>query len=365
MIEQDKEVLYLLSRCEGVGPITMAKLLAHVETPAELMHPKAGQLLEMLGKAAKQAEPLFGADWRAKRLAEREKLELSGVKLLYKGAIDYPPNLMHIPDAPVVLYAFGQTPSFNKKYLSIVGTRAMTVYAKKILQELLANLDVDQVTIVSGLAKGVDACAQSLALEMGFYVISVVAHGLDRTYPRDHLSLRRKIEKRGCTYSEFFNGVKPLAGHFVARNRIIAGLSDATLIVESAQSGGSLTTAHFAFGYERSLFAVPGRLTDRFSLGCNRLIGELKAQLYAGPETLIEALQLRRVDRQKSAVEKRQFKADADKTLFAYLLKNGRAYPSQLLRHVDLEKQQLYAALLTLTLEGAIVHHNDNSYEVL
>ena len=121
MIEQDKEVLYLLSRCEGVGPITMAKLLAHVETPAELMHLKAGQLLEMLGKAAKQAEPFFGADWRAKRLAEREKLELSGVKLLYKGAIDYPPNLMHIPDAPVVLYAFGQPPLIQQEVFEYCG----------------------------------------------------------------------------------------------------------------------------------------------------------------------------------------------------------------------------------------------------
>lgn len=365
MTDLDKCSLYLLSRCEGIGPIKAAKLLAHFSSPSDLMHTSSKELREKLVQFIPQIELFFRSDWREKRLAERDLLLSSGIQMLYKGNPDYPPNLLHISDAPLVLYASGQSLSAEKKLLSVVGTRAMTAYGKKVVEQLLMGLDANQLIIVSGLAKGVDAYVQSMATEMRFEVASVVAHGLDTTYPRGHFSLRRKIEKHGCTFSEFFNGVKPLAGHFVARNRIIAGLSEATLIVESAQSGGSLTTADFAFGYQRLLIAVPGRVSDGYSLGCNRLIGESKAQLYVGPETLIEALQLKQTLRQKLAVSKIQFKNKNDIKLYEYLVKNGRVYPSQLLRQANMKKEEIYTALFSLTLDGIIVHHNDNSYEIL
>ncbi len=365
MTDLDKCSLYLLSRCEGIGPIKSAKLLAHFSSPSDLMHSSSKELSEKLVQLIPQIALFFRSDWREKCLAERDVILSSGLQLLYKGDTDYPTNLLHIADAPLVLYASGQPLSAEKKLLSIVGTRAMTAYGKKIMEQLLIGLDAHQLIIVSGLAKGVDAYVQSMATEMGFEVVSVVAHGLDTTYPRSHSSLRRKIEKHGCTFSEFFYGVKPLAGHFVARNRIIAGLSEATLIVESAQSGGSLTTADFAFGYQRSLIAVPGRVSDFYSLGCNRLIGELKAQLYVGPETLIEALQLKQPLRQKVDVSDIQFKNKYDKKLYEYLVKNGRAYPSQLLRQANMKKEEIYTSLFSLTLNGVVVHHNDNSYEIL
>ena len=218
--------------------------------------------------------------------------------------------------------------------------------------------------IASGLALGVEGFAQELAARLGFEVVALVAHGLDTTYPRKHSALRSLIERNGCTFSEFFMGVPPLSGNFISRNRLIAGIADATLVVESDQSGGSLTTADFAHGYNKELFCVPGRLTDRYSAGCNRLIGTLKAQCYTGPESVAEALVIVRV---KDEIKKRHVAAlvTADeKILYAFLVKNGRSFPSSMLKFSGIDRAKLFGVLARLTLSGVITHHNDNSYEV-
>lgn len=365
MTNADKKVLYLLSRCEGIGPMALNQLLEHLECFHDLLEMSSEQVQHKLGRSMAKLAPFFSLKWRAQRLAEFDRLATQNIRVLFKGDNGYPPLLASLKDAPFVLYTSGKPISFDRRFLSIVGTRTMTAYGKRVVEQLLAGLDPNQVSIVSGLAKGVDAHAQSTAFEMGFEVLSVVAHGLDRTYPVDHRALRQRIEQQGGTVSEFFNGVQPLAGHFIARNRIIAGLSEATLIIESAQSGGSLTTAHFAHGYERMLFAVPGRLTDNFSSGCNRLIADLKALPYSGPETLIDALSLQQSAANKGRTRVPKFKTPGDEKLYNHLVKHGRVYPSQLLRELKLEKQVIYNALLNLTLEGAIVHHKDNSYEVI
>jgi DNA processing protein len=162
----------------------------------------------------------------------------------------------------------------------------------------------------------------------------------------------------------FFTGVPPFGGNFFSINRLIAGIADATLVVESAQSGGSLTTADFAHGYNKELFCVPGRLTDRYSAGCNRLIGTLKAQRYTGPESVAEAIGIVRV---KDEIKKRHVAplvTALEKRLYAFLVKNGRSFPSSMLKFSGIDRAKLFGVLARLTLSGAITHHNDNSYEV-
>ena len=360
----DQDAYYLLSRTNGIGPKTSQALLAYFGSSDELLS-ASQEALRAIGQGAQMKLLEFSnLEWRKKRIQEREGLNAKGIRLLYKRQLDYPTNLSALCDAPMVLYSTGKPMNGEKKILSIVGTRAMTFYGKKDIEEFLHALPPDQVIIASGLALGVDGFAQELAARLGFEVVALVAHGLDTTYRRKHSALRGLLERNGCTFSEFFTGVPPLAGNFISRNRLIAGIADATLVVESAQSGGSLTTADFAHGYNKELFCVPGRLTDRYSAGCNRLIGTLKAQCYTGPESVAEALVIVRV---KDEIKKRHVAAlvTADeKILYAFLVKNGRSFPSSMLKFSGIDRAKLFGVLARLTLSGVITHHNDNSYEV-
>lgn len=364
MTVTDQDTYYLLSRTYGIGPKTAQALLEYFGSSEELLS-ASQDALKAIGQGAQMKLLEFSnLEWRKKRIEEREGLKAKGIRLLYKGQPDYPKHLNAICDAPMVLYTTGKPMNARKKVLSIVGTRAMTFYGKKVIEELLHALPPDQVIIASGLAMGVDGFAQELAAQLGFEVVALVAHGLDTTYPRKHGALRSLIERSGCTFSEFFTGVPPLAGNFISRNRLIAGIADVTLVVESAQSGGSLTTADFAHGYNKELLCVPGRLTDRYSAGCNRLLGTLKAQCYTGPESITEALGIAKV---KDKTKKRHVAAlvTADeKRLYAFLVKNGRSFPSSMLKFSGVDRAKLFGVLARLTLSGAITHHNDNSYEV-
>ena len=361
----DQDAYYLLSRTNGIGPKTAQALLAYFGSSDELLSASQDALTAIGQNAQMKLLEFFNQEWRKKRIEERESLKAKGIRLLYRGEADYPKHLNALFDAPMVLYTTGKPMNGEKKVLSIVGTRAMTFYGKKIIEELLHALPPNQVIIASGLAMGVDGFAQELAARLGFEVVALVAHGLDTTYPRKHSALRGLIERNGCAFSEFFTGVPPLAGNFISRNRLIAGIADATLVVESAQSGGSLTTADFAHGYNKELFCVPGRLSDRYSAGCNRLIGTLKAQCYTGPESVAAALGI--ATRVKDEIKTRHSAAlvTADeKRLYAFLVKNGRSFPSSMLKFSGIDRSKLFGVLARLTLSGAITHHNDNSYEV-
>ncbi len=364
MTVTDQEAYYLLSRISGIGPKTAHALLEYFGTSEELLSASQEAFRNMGQSAQVKLLEFSNPVWRKNRLEERELLKAKGIQLLYKGQNDYPWHLNALCDAPMVLYATGNPMSTRKKVLSIVGTRAMTFYGKKVIEELLHALRPDEVVIASGLALGVDGFAQELAAERGFEVVALVAHGLDITYPRRHGALRGLIERNGCILSEFFTGVPPLAGNFISRNRLIAGIADATLVVESAQSGGSLTTADFAHGYQKELLCVPGRLTDRYSAGCNRLLGTLKAQCYTGPESIIEALGITRAKNDIKTRPTVHLATSEEKRLYAFLVKNGRSYPSSMLKKSGIDRTKLYGVLARLTLSGAITHHNDNSYEV-
>lgn len=365
MTVTDQEAYYLLSRSSGIGPKTAQALLEYFGTSEELLSASQEEFCNMSQSAQRKLLEFFNPVWRKNRLEERELLKAKGIiQLLYKGQNHYPRHLNALCDAPMVLYSTGKPMSTRKKVLSIVGTRAMTFYGKKVIEELLHALHPDEVVIASGLALGVDGFAQELAAERGFEVVALVAHGLDITYPRRHVALRGRIERNGCTLSEFFTGVPPLAGNFISRNRLIAGIADATLVVESAQSGGSLTTADFAHGYHKELLCVPGRLTDRYSTGCNRLLGTLKAQCYTGPESIIEALGITRAKNDRITRPMVHLATSEEKRLYAFLVKNGRSFPSSMLRKSGIERTKLYGVLARLTFSGVITHHNDNSYEV-
>jgi DNA processing protein len=191
----------------------------------------------------------------------------------------YPMRLKQCDDAPIMLYRKGDMHYNSEKVIAIVGTRNATTYGKKCCDELLEGLVGKNIVVVSGLAYGIDIYAHQRCLELGIETIGVLGHGLDRIYPAAHTSVARKMIEKGGLLSEFLPGTKPDRENFPMRNRIVAGMCDATIVVESGEKGGSLITAELANDYARDVFAYPGDIEKAYSKGCNYLIQKQKAHL--------------------------------------------------------------------------------------
>ena len=195
-------------------------------------------------------------------------------------------------DSPLVLYYKGNADLNAKHILSIVGTRHITPYGQELTEKFIEELSglFPDTLIVSGLAYGVDVMAHKCALKQQMATVGILAHGLDRIYPPAHRSTAIEMLEQGGLLTDFPSGTEPERANFLKRNRIIAGLSDATIVVESASKGGSLVTADLAFNYNREVYAFPGRLNDRYSAGCNQLIHKKKAEIITSVADIVDDL---------------------------------------------------------------------------
>jgi len=224
---------------------------------------------------------------------ELDFIQQHAISTYYYKDADYPVRLSQCPDAPVLLYGKGPLRFNEGRMVSIVGTRMASDRGKELTRQLVLDLSqlVEQVTIISGLAYGIDVAAHRAAIEAGVPTIIVPAHGLDRIYPAIHRNVAVQAVEKGGILTEYPSGTEPEKWNFVARNRIVAGLADAVVIVESKAKGGSLITAGMASDYDRDVFAFPGRATDDGSHGCNGLIRNQKAALIENAEDLVRAMQ--------------------------------------------------------------------------
>lgn len=231
------------------------------------------------------------ASWQRAQ-QEMEFVTKHQLSTYYRYSPVYPARLAQCSDAPILLYAKGNINVTDGHFVSIVGTRQATERGKMITREIVLGLaeKLPKLTIVSGLAYGIDIAAHRAALEAGIPTLIIPGHGLDRIYPAYHRPDAVRALENGGILTEYMSGNTPEKHHFVARNRIIAGLSDCTVVVESRARGGSLITASMAFDYNRPVFAVPGRINDDSSAGCNSLIRDQRAMLMQSPDDLIEAM---------------------------------------------------------------------------
>jgi DNA processing protein len=283
----DKEALrYLiaLTLIPAVGSITARKLIAYTGSAKAVFSEKKSNLQKIPGIGSFLAGSINPLQVLGQADRELLFIEKNSIKVLTIIEKDYPERLKQCADAPLVLYLKGKNVLNAPKVLSIVGTRNATEYGieqcRKIIRDLTENNH--QVLIVSGLAYGVDAQAHMAALQYGQETIAVLAHGLHTLYPNAHKNLASRITENGALLTDFGVGDNPERNNFLKRNRIIAGLADATLVVESGKKGGALITADLAISYNRDVFAVPGRANDTMSDGCNRLIRDNKAALVQG-----------------------------------------------------------------------------------
>jgi DNA processing protein len=275
------DILYkiALSIIPGVGGVTARKLISYCGSVENVFKEKKQNLLKIPGIGPTIAGSVFSH--RDLQRAEEEVLFIEKHKIQVLFFLDrkYPARLKQCEDGPIILYTKGNADLNTQKVVGIVGTRSITEYGHQKCQELVKGLVAHDVLVVSGLAYGVDACAHKSALERGLVTAAVLGHGLDLIYPAVHSKLARRIIDNGCLVTDFVSKTKPDRENFPKRNRIIAGLCDAIIVVEAAATGGALITANLANDYNRDVFAVPGRTTDSFSAGCNKLIKINKASL--------------------------------------------------------------------------------------
>ena len=251
-----------------------------------------------IGDIVKDASPRLREalkDWNEPmRRAEAEIrfMEEHRIRALTLTSDDYPQRLTECPDAPIVIYYTGNTDLNQTRIISIVGTRRMTTYGEDLIRRFVRDLRqyCPEVLIVSGLAYGVDICAHRQALENGYPTVGVLAHGLDQIYPYRHREVAAKMISRGGLITEFMTQTNADKPNFVRRNRIVAGMADATILIESGAKGGGLITADIAQSYARAVFAFPGNVGQPYSEGCNNLIRDNGAGLISNAEDFVKAM---------------------------------------------------------------------------
>lgn len=224
--------------------------------------------------------------------AELEFTQKHNIKCLTIGSEGYPQRLAECDDAPLALFYLGNADLNKLRIVSIVGTRRCTQYGRDITERLVRELKelCPDTLIVSGLAYGIDIAAHRTALECGMETVGVLAHGLDNIYPAAHRNTAKQMVSQGGLLTEYFQHTTPEKMNFLRRNRIVAGMADATIVIESKYRGGSLSTARIANEYNRDIFAVPGRIGDENSEGCNKLIAHNKAQIFVDAHDFVQAM---------------------------------------------------------------------------
>lgn len=270
-----------ISLIPKIGPILAKRLIAYTGSVEGIFLEKRKNLLKIPGFGEKIIDQIL--DNNVIEIAEREIEFISKNKIVPFFYLDdeYPKRLKQCEDAPVVIYSKGNTNLNPAKTLSIVGTRNASDYGKEQCSGLVSELSRNHkdILIISGLAYGIDICAHKAALKNSLDTVAVLGHGLSTVYPYLHKAVAKQITEQGALVSEFLSTETPEAPNFVKRNRIIAGLADVTVVVESGERGGALITADMANSYNRDVFAFPGRVDDKYSSGCNKLIKTNKAAL--------------------------------------------------------------------------------------
>lgn len=281
MKSAQEDIRYQIALLEmmHVGPIVARKVIDYFGSAKEVLNAQERALFKLGVVGSRIVEQRNNRAYLNFADNQIQFCEKHQATIISYYSEQYPVRLKQCADAPLVLYQRGNCDLNAERIVAVVGTRNCSTYGKEFCAELIRNLKEYHVTIVSGLAFGIDACAHNAAIAQKLYNVGVVAHGLDRIYPREHKGIAEKIVNKGAILTDFPITTNPDRENFPKRNRIVAGMSDAIVVIESAIKGGSMITAKLANDYNRDVFAVPGRVGDERSAGCNHLIKTNQAHL--------------------------------------------------------------------------------------
>ena len=288
----DNDLLYriAITKVPNIGDVHARSLIHQYGSAADVFKAPKRHLEKIEGIGSIRANAIKGFnDFKIyeKEIGFIEKYKITPLFITDK---KYPRRLLNCYDSPVLLYYKGNADLNAKKIISVVGTRKQSDYGKYVTEKIIEELKEIKVTVVSGLAYGIDTTAHKSALKTNLPTVAVLAHGLDTIYPSNNKSLAKSMIDNGGLLTEFMSGSKPDKQNFPKRNRITAGICDALIVIESGISGGSLITAELANGYNRDVFAIPGRITDLKSEGCNMLIKKNKAAIINEATDILELM---------------------------------------------------------------------------
>lgn len=351
-----------LTLLSGIGSKRARILVQHFNELDELFREKKLNIAKIPGVPSNALTYKVRTEALSAAHIIAEKMDKMGATTVFFTDDDYPKRLKNCEDAPLLLYAKGKVDWNPARTIAIVGTRHATEYGVQLTKELVQSLAPLGVTIVSGMAYGIDVCAHQHALNVGAPTYGVLGHGLDLVYPSEHKRIAKQMLEEGGLITEFFPGLKPDAAHFPMRNRIVAGFSDATVVVESAEKGGSLITAQLAFDYNRDVFAYPGDVHRPYSKGCLKLIQEQKAQLVCSGLDVINAMGW---NSEKQSVTQRTMFVELNEiqTKIVEQIQQLPKISLDVLAHkLQLPIGRLSAELMQLELEGVICSLPGNRY---
>lgn len=366
MKESELISLLRLQALPNIGDISAKKLLQKFETAENLFNAKKSDLLSIDGFGTLKIREFFKEDHLVAAKEELEVIRKNDIQVSYFKDETYPELLKHCIDSPILLFQKGNINLKNRPILSIVGTRKATVHGKAFVSKLIEDLAPLNPVIVSGFAYGIDISAHKAAIKNNLQTIGCMAQGLTKMYPKSHEKYRAEVEANGGLVSHFWNGTELDRNHFLSRNRIIAGMSEATLVVESDERGGSLVTADIAFSYDKPVFAVPGRPTDRMSKGCNTLIKSDKAQAITCAEDIIYMLNWD-IEKEKPNLQTELFidLSPEEEKIMEALRKLGKAELDDLALESKMPSYKVVSYLLNLELNNLIRPLPGNQYEAL
>ena len=358
MLNNDLLYQISLTLIPGIGPVQAKILLQHYDT-AEIFTAKKSSLEKIEGIGIVRAANIKAFTNFSNAEEEIKFIEKYKINPLFLTDKNYPQRLLNCYDSPTLLFYKGDADLNTSKIVAIIGTRSHTEYGKQQTEKLVKELSSQNILVVSGMAFGIDAIAHKAAYKNNLATVGVLGHGLDQIYPPDHSNLAKDMLKHGGgLLTEFRSKTKPDKHNFPTRNRIVAGMSDATIVIETGDKGGSMITAELANGYNKDVFALPGRVNDNKSAGCNFLIRNNKAMLLTDAEDLIEVMGWE--ERAKGEKEKR-----SQRELFIELSKDEKIIVDILkekdLVHVDelnfksgLSSSSMAVAILNLELQGVV-----------
>ena len=331
------------------------------------------QLYQSLGggKAVyEQRQNLGNWDEALRRAAaEMEFIEKNSIKAMTMQDDDYPQRLKECPDAPIILFYKGEADLNKSRVINIVGTRQCTTYGQDMVRRLIDDLRMmcPDVLIVSGLAYGIDICAHRQALAYGFETVGVLAHGLDQIYPHHHRDTAVEMVKKGGLLTEYMSQTQALPNNFRQRNRIVAGMSDATILVESAYKGGGLITCRIAQEYGRDVFAFPGAVGMPFSEGCNRMIRSNTAALITSAQDLVESMGWETIAQKPEAVERQLFPdlTEEEQKVVDLLQQTNDLQLNLISVKANIPIGQLTALLFSLEMKGVVKPMAGGTYHLL
>ena len=339
----------------GVGDVLAKKLIAYCGSPEAVFKEKKNNLIKIPDIGTKTAKSIATQQVLLRAEQEVKYLEEKQITPLYFLDKTYPFRLKQCEDGPVMLYVKGNINFNTNKVISVVGTRQATQYGKSVCQKLVEGLKNHNILVVSGLAYGIDIHAHKTALDNELATVGVVAHGLNMIYPSLHTNVAEKMLENGGLVTEFLSGTKPEKENFPKRNRIIAGLSDAVVVIESAKKGGSLITADIANSYNREVGAAPGNAENRFSSGCNWLIKTNRAALIENATDIENLMGWKEEKEENQPNQTISYHGLSNEEKYIMdLLNDGKTNLDELCLQSKLPSSQISATLLNLEFAGFI-----------